>query len=53
MLLLSSCWGSVLPPHYAEIFYSDVVTRGVKMVIYWGGCLEIQDCAANDANKND
>ena len=31
----------LFPPHYAEIFYSDLVTSGVKMVIYWGRCLEV------------
>ena len=30
----------VLPPHYSKIFYSDIVTSGVKMIIYWGGCLQ-------------
>ena len=28
-------WVSGLPPHYAEIIYGGIVTRGVKMVIYW------------------
>ena len=31
----------VFPPHYVEIFYGDMVTSGVKMVIYRGGCLEV------------
>ena len=31
----------VFPPYYVEIFYGDIVTSGVKMVIYRGGCLEV------------
>ena len=31
----------VFPPHYVEIFYGEMVTSGVKMVIYRGGCLEV------------
>ena len=26
----------VLPLHYAEIIYGDIMTSDVKMVIYWG-----------------
>ena len=29
------------PPHYVEIFNGDIVTSGVIMVIYGGGCLEV------------
>ena len=29
----------VLPPHYTKIINDDIMTSGVSMVKYWGGCL--------------
>ena len=29
----------VFPPHYTKVIYGDIVTSGVKIVIYWGRCL--------------
>ena len=29
----------VLPPHYTKIINGDIMTSGVSMVKYWGGCL--------------
>ena len=31
----------VFPPHYVKIFYGDMVTSSVKMVIYRRRCLEV------------
>ena len=31
----------VLPPHNAEVLNGDIMTSGVKMVIYWEGGLQV------------